>query len=173
MLPERLKGDRALPVNHDPGPRLALEGRMKTGAHLRLMSDNTRDDPTQPPSKPFTEEPPSNPGAVLQAIPPPARAPSLRPDPNSWEHKQLQLLVAALDESKAARAALDVEAIVQRQRVLFEAAIGPKLDTIAERLTQTEGDIKDLKGLRAEFEKMKIRMSQIETKLGLVDPATT
>jgi len=170
------------------GEDLALPVAMKTGAHLRLMSDNTSEHPTLPPSKPFTEEPLSD-GETRSAlvIPPPAKIAEEHASVESWEgydeksfmHRATAAVIDGTNALLKARQNYDVEAIVNRQRVLFEEAIGPKLDTIAQRLTQTEGDIRDLQGLRAEFTAMKAaqaatnaRMAEIERALGLKSPTT-
>jgi CHASE1-domain containing sensor protein len=55
----------------------------------------------------------------------------------------------------------DVEAIIQRQRVLFEEVVTTKLDVVVRRVDD------DMKDLRAELKLMKARMAEIEIALGI------
>ena len=129
----------------------------------RIMPDN-EDRETMPPSHPLTEAPgdadTSGPRTMLPA------AMSLHPDPNSWVDRQIQVLIDAMAESKAARAAYDPEALLKTSTDRIERLVGAnysmihsELRAVAARTTANETGIEQL---RSEFEALKQRMGQLE-----------
>lgn len=82
-------------------------------------------------------------------------------DESNFMHRATAAVIDGTNALLAAKQTYDIEAILQRQRVLFEETIGPKLDTIAGRVTATEDG---LTLLRRDFEVLKARMDEFERR---------
>jgi hypothetical protein len=108
-------------------------------------SDDDRDRPTQPNS-----EAPVDVDHGFGQLPRLPRLPSIAPDRNSWEHRQLAILVEAVGEIKEARKAFDADALLSRQTEVFASIVtdryemirgplvefGTKLDELAKTVTK-------------------------------------
>lgn len=162
---ERLKDDRALQTSNPPGVAFAAAPGMKTnGARLRLMSNDTDDRDTMPPSAPMTLLPPVGTVSTLEEI-----AVGEQEPVESWEgynegkflHRATAAVINGTDALLKAKQTWDIEAIIQRQRVLFEETVSTKFNVVIQRV---DGDMMNL---RNEFAAMKLRMAQIEIALGI------
>jgi hypothetical protein len=125
---------------------------------LYLVSTDQDDRDTLPPTA--ATEPPSaiDSDARLSAA---VRFPGY--DESNFMHRATAAVIDGTNALLAAKQTYDIEAILQRQRVLFEETIGPKLDTIAGRVTHAETGLADL---RKEFEQLKTRMGELERRIG-------
>lgn len=80
-------------------------------------------------------------------------------DESNFMHRATAAVIDGTNALLAAKQTYDIEAILQRQRVLFEETITPKLDNIAGRVKATEDG---LTALRRDFETLKARMDEFE-----------
>lgn len=179
MLAERLKVPRALQTHSlettAAGHVVAAPVRMKTGAHLRLMttppSDQDERD-TLPPS-PETEPPPE-----LSLLPSDTLKQLDGYDESKFLHRALAVAADnAHLERERQKKAIDPEVLLKTSTDRIERLVAAnyslihnELHTIAARTAATESGLEEL---RAELAAMRIRMTQIETALGLKTPATT
>jgi hypothetical protein len=169
MQLERLKADRALTIIPPPGLALAAMPVMtNSGVCLRLMptdNDDEQPDTIRPPAGNTSVLPPPPEGtSTLEEIAKAEEAPVEEwagYDESKFMHRATAAIVNGTNALLKAKQEWDIPTIVQRQRVLFEEAIVPKLNSLATRL---DGDIGEL---RRELAAMKIRVSEIEVALGL------
>lgn len=154
----------------------------KTGAALRLMptehdtdASDLRERETLPPPAPMPARSPL-----------PADATALAEigyyeDPETWKgydesrflHRATKHVVQGmnliLQERQAKKQEYDIEEIVQRQRVLFEDAIGGKLDRLGDRVSGSEDAVKKLEARIKELEeKFKAEVARLETEIQIV-----
>lgn len=170
---ERLKADRALPVNANRSRK------------LHIVS-NENDDHSERPTQPDTQRPPSDPSHTLMPeIPPAAGLP--RPDPNSFSEQAMQAILDGMAELKLARKAFDADALLSRQTEVFASivsdryemirgpivAFGEKLDALVKRVGKVENQLEYV-GDRLEsgderFERIELELASIKTQMGRIE----
>jgi len=163
---ERLKDDRALQIQPD-----------RQLGNIRLIMTDDRELPTNPDNLRPSEVPP------MVAMPPSARLPALRPNPDSyaeWALSQLLARVRGLESDRGAMTMADFEAALDRntQRILHEtsADIGlirssitglqQSVDALVTRIGNTETALdagtKRFAAIDDELAAMRSQMSRLE-----------